>query len=77
MRFCATSPQGRRSESTGWCSCSALPTARSAPGVRPGVAAEVQHPRLRRALQPRPAAGRRRLLQSIAKGSEETDGRRM
>lgn len=41
---------------------SALPTARPADGLRPRVAAELQHPRLRRALQPR-LAGRRRLLQ--------------
>ncbi|XP_044355970.1 protein MOTHER of FT and TFL1 homolog 1 isoform X3 [Triticum aestivum] len=40
----------------------ALPAAGPPDGVRPGVAAELQHPRLRRALQPRPAR-RRRLLQ--------------
>jgi hypothetical protein len=40
----------------------AVPTARTAHGVRPGVAAELQHPRLRGDLQPR-TAGRRRLLQ--------------
>lgn len=46
---------------------SAVPSAGEADRLRPGLAPELQNPRLRRAVQPRPACGRR-LLQLPAGG---------